>query len=587
MKIREEIKEEIKRKINILDLVGEYVSLKKKGVRYWGLCPFHNEKTPSFTVTPEKDMFYCFGCHKHGDIFTFLMEIEKLSFYDALKILAKKAHIELSFQSDDGYVKNNDSLIDLYNRLAGTFHHILLNSDMAKEARDYLKKRGVNDETISVFKIGFAPSGLTWILNLLKKNNYSEDFIIKSGLFKEAKGKLFPFFSGRIIFPISNIRGDVIAFGGRILSGKGPKYINSPETSIFKKGDNIYGINISLQECKEKGFFYLVEGYMDVLSLYQAGIKNCIAPLGTALTDAQVKLLGRYAKNVIILFDGDEAGIRATIRAIEIIESQNIESGIIEIPLGLDPDDIIKKHGINGLNKLLKYPINSLRYLLKKAFEIHNKDTPKGKEEIFNFIYPYLKRVDSQIKLDSYFSIIADFLNVKIQAVRNDFEKRAKKRACFQDTIRKDDNKVRLSDELFLLIAVIAQREYFNELRNSISVDQLTDQHAKEIYILLEDSYRAGRYDDLEYIISSIENKSLASFIAQKLSSDEFAINTEMLIFDGIRRLKKKILLSKREEISLRIRKSEKKEPWKMKDLLVEKMILDKEFEELKVKDNV
>lgn len=582
-----DIKEEIKRKIFISDLVSEYVTLKKKGTRYWGLCPFHTEKTPSFTVAPDKEMYYCFGCHKHGDIFTFIMEIEKVSFPEALKILAQKANVPLSFEYNKEKESKKELLLDLYNRLTGSFHHLLLNSKKAGHARSYLEKRGVLPATISSFQLGYAPSGRDWLLNFLKKKNYSEDFIITSGLFIRKNTDLVPYFFNRIIFPIKNNRGQVIAYGGRGFSEGGPKYLNSPETLIFKKGNTLFNLDLAIKNAKNFKFFYLVEGYMDVLSLFQAGITNCVAPLGTAFTENQARMLKRYADKIVLFFDGDEAGERASLRAIEICESKGIESEVVESREGLDPDDILQKHGINGLKNLLKCPINSFRYLLNRAFLKFNKETPKGKEKIFSFIFPYLKRIESQIKRDGYLSILAESLKVDFNSVWKDFQNQNRFTEKYQegsinkDPVKKINSFDPVSEELFLMLALTANRELFTGVRCDLALDNLTDPHAREIYIALEECFREGDMS-LDSLMKKIEDEKLSSLIAEKNTSDEFSYHPEKLISDGVLRIKRRLLLKKRDEISFLIKKYEKSEPWKMKALLIEKMILDKEYEEIR-----
>ncbi|MBN2444883.1 MAG: DNA primase [Spirochaetales bacterium] len=582
-----DIKEDIKRKIFIADLISEYITLKKKGTRFWGLCPFHTEKSPSFTVTPEKEMFYCFGCHKHGDIFTFVMEIEKVSFPEALKILAQKANIPLTFEFNKEKESEKELLLDLYDRLSMSFHHLLLHSKNAVHARSYLLKRGINADTIEAFRLGYAPGSRDWLLNFLKKKNYSKEFITASGLFSQKSGELIPYFYNRIIFPIKNTRGQAIAYGGRSLVEGGPKYINSPETVIFKKGNNLFNLDLALKSGKDTKFIYLVEGYMDVIALYQAGIHNAVAPLGTAFTETQCRLLKRYADKVVLLFDGDPAGEAASIKAIEICEALDVESEVVDIPDGQDPDDILQKHGEKGLKKILKCRINSFGYLLKRGFLKFDKETPKGKEEIFNFIFPYLKKIDSQIKRDGYLSELADKLNVDYNSVRKDFENLSRSATIYQkESVKKQKASDKISEELFLMLAITANRDLFPKVRCDLSLDNLDDPNAREVFIALEESYREGT-TSLEELTQRIEDKELAALIAKKNTSGEYTYNPEKLISDGVLRIKCRLLRKKREEIAVLIRKYEKNEPWKMKDLLVEKMILDKELKEIRKNHDV
>lgn len=579
----EEAKAEIKRQISITELIGGYVRLNKKGSKYWGLCPFHSEKTASFSVTPDKEMYYCFGCHKYGDIFTFMMEIEKLSFMEALKLLAKKANVTLSIHHDPQLDLKRESLYDLYRRLTGSFHYLLMKSSKAAHARRYLELRGVSPELIERFQLGYAPASNSWLLSMLEKHNYSIEFIGSSGLFMEKRKRYIPYFFNRIMFPIRNSRGEVIAFGGRSLSEGGPKYLNSPETEIFKKGNNLFGLHHASGAIKENKCAYIVEGYMDVLSLHKGGIPHCVAPLGTALTEAQARLICRYTDNIILLFDGDTAGIAASLKALECLMGFDCETGVVRLPEGRDPDDILQKHGSNELKKMLKSPINSIKYLLTIASERYDSGTPRGKEEIFQFIVPYLKRISSQIKRDGYFEIIADAIHIDIASIRKDYEKQQR---LLPIKAEKKEKAVHITDELFFMLALTALRYYFSDVRNSISVNHLKDEWAKEIYIALEECFRDGD-DSLNSLLEKIENDELRVLILEKNTSDEFTLNPEKIIADGIAGIKKRNLLEKREEISLLIKQYEKTEPWKMKDLLVEKMVLDKEYEELRMKEDV
>ncbi len=586
MKIPESTIQEISRRIDTLGLVGEYIQLKKKGTRYWGLCPFHEEKSPSFTVTPEKSMYYCFGCHKGGNIFSFVMEMEKLSFVEAVRLLAKKANVEITLENDGIKRETRDSLVELYNRLTATFHHMLLKENAGKAALDYLVNRGMDSSTVESFRLGYAPAARDWLSNLLVKKNYSREFLATSGLFTIRDGNLIPYFYDRIVFPIANAGGDVIAFGGRTMKEGPPKYLNSPETAIFKKGDNLFGIDHAIDAIKKTGCFCIVEGYIDVLAMHQAGITYCVAPLGTALTENQARYLKRYASRGLLVFDGDEAGIKAAIKGVETLERQNIEQEIVEPPDGDDPADILQKYGKERLNNLLKYSIKGFQYLLTKALKKYDVATPSGKEDIFRFLFSYLEKIDSSIKLEGYLSLVADGIGIDVESVRKEFYKktglslqRIKRSEPANPAARE------IADELFLMLAITAHREYFPYARTLLSTEMLTDEKAKELYIALEECYREEK-TSIESLLEKIEDKELCDLVIKKASSSEFDLNTEKIVQDGVSKIKRKTLEKRCEEIQLQIHKLYKTEPWKIDDLLVEKKVLDKEIEKLKVNDD-
>ena len=397
---------EITDRLDMVDVVSGYVPLKKRGNRYWGLCPFHTEKTPSFSITPDKSVFYCFGCHKGGSLYTFIMEMEKLDFVEAVRFLARLVGIELELEQRDS--SRRDAYLELYRRVSGSLHFLLSSHARAAAARNYLMSRGVSQDTLNLFQLGYAPADGRWLFDFLSEKSYSREFLLESGLFlKDRKGSPRTLFRDRVIFPIRNSRQEIIAFGGRCLSDYGPKYLNTPETPFFRKGENLFGPPGVLKRIRETNSFILVEGYMDVLALYQGGIDNCVAPLGTAVSVGQLKLLKRYSENGILLFDGDEAGIRATERAIHLGEQQAMAMEVVPLPENVDPADIIEKEGPETLKKSLKYPINGFQFLLNSALSRYDYKTPDGKQGIFEFLDSYIATVGSQVRRDGYLRMLA------------------------------------------------------------------------------------------------------------------------------------------------------------------------------------
>lgn len=579
-------REEINSKLNIVDVVGQYLTLKRVGGRYVGLCPFHNEKTPSFNVTPDKNLFYCYGCHKGGTIFDFIMEIENMDFPQALKFLADKAGVELSgsYKENSRERKQRDALKELYRRVSGSFQYILKNKSEAEEARQYLIKRGLTTETVEEFQIGWAPDDRNWLLTFLRSKGYSDAFLAESGLFSK-KGLSYPLFSGRVMFPVTNNTGEVIAFSGRTLKDFGPKYINSPETVLFLKKNNLYGLSSSIKKIRESGYFVLCEGQMDVIAYHQAGIKNAVAPLGTAFTTEQVKVLKRYADKAVISFDGDGAGQKAARKAVMLFEKNEITSKVVILPEKEDPSDILVNKGDKALHKVLKSTINSFDYILENAINLSDITTPEGKEGILRSLNDYLGSLTSEVRRNSCMNEIAERLGVKFNSVERDFMRGGHNPAREQEPVEQKNQKHDdISAELFLMIAVVVNRSSFEFVRGKISVDDLRDSRARELYIALEESFR-NEESYLDSVLSRIADEHLLSVIAEKITSDEFSINSDELIKDTVKKIKKSSLLEKREEIVKKLKNISKDsvDDLNEMDLLSEKIYLDQEIEKLRL----
>jgi len=401
MKISDTKKEEIIDKTNIVELVSEYVQLSNNGGTFKGLCPFHNEKTPSFSVTPDKGYYYCFGCHKGGDSIRFLMEVEKLGFVDALVMLAGKAGVSI----DRNEIESNESradreaMLELYKRVSGSFNYILNNSTIAEKALKYLESRGITKETVKIFQLGYAPNDDNWLYTFLKGKNYSDSFLTESGLFSKTK-QSSPLFVNRLIFPIFSIHDEVIGFSGRVLEDHGPKYIKTPETLIYNKKSQLFGMSQALKEIKSKRSFILCEGIFDVLALHQTGFRNSVASPGTAFTMDHAKLLKRFSDSGIIVFDGDDAGFKAGYKAAVICEKMGITISIVEVSSGRDPADILEKDGAENLQKIIENPLNIFEYLLERFIKTYDAISPEGIEAIVKELFPYINSIISDVKRD-------------------------------------------------------------------------------------------------------------------------------------------------------------------------------------------
>ena len=558
-------------------VVSEYVHLEKKGGRLWGLCPFHTEKTPSFTITPDKSVFYCFGCHKGGSLFTFIMEVEKLSFVEAVRLLAEKAGVDIQLEEGDSKLKG--AYLELYRRVAGTFHHLLLNHPEGSRARSYLKGRAVAEDTWKTFQLGYAPANRLWLYKFLVEKKFSKEFLGSSGLFTGQEPVAL--FRGRIIFPILNHRNEITAFGARSLRADvQPKYLNSPETEFFRKRQTLYGISGVYQTIRREDSFVLVEGYMDVLALWQAGVENCAAPLGTAVTAEQVRLLKRYASRGVLLFDTDEAGIRAAERTIVLCEQQDLPTEVVRLERGNDPAEILEKEGPEALKKKLKSTINSFQFYLSTAHLKFDSRTPDGKRAVIRHLSPYLTSLDSQVKRDGYFRLLAEDLGVDFESVRSDLLRGAETSITRNNSHRRAEAQG-ISADLFLLLAVAVNREFFPEVRNTVVVEDLEDLRARKYFVALEECYRQGETTE-EALLRRLEDEELRDLLLGKTVSGEFTINPEGLIRDGLREIRRRSLEKRRRSLVSALTRSKDQDPGKLKELLAEKMYLDEELQNLR-----
>ncbi len=404
--------DELKSRADLVRIIEPYAPLKKKGANWMGCCPFHGEKTPSFSVTPSKGFYYCFGCQKSGTAFTFFMEMEGLSYFEAIKRVAEFSGIPLPEPVDDEkYQKNKkrkeekkaiaEQVIELNNyALEFWENHLQDDNPHSKAAREYLEKREISLETQRAFRIGFAPDSWDAVMSLLKEKGADEKLIETSGLVSvnEEKKRVYDRFRGRIMFPVLNIDGNPIAFGARILATGEPKYLNSPETPAYTKGEHLYGLFQSKEEIRQKKFAILVEGYLDLIALYQYGIKNTAASLGTAFTPEQSRLLGRFTKKIVINYDGDKAGVKAARRAIETLIADDFETKVLLLPDGQDPDDFLKANGAESYNALRGNAFPYLQFVLDNLARERNLNSPKAKAEAIEEILPVLSAIRNVIE---------------------------------------------------------------------------------------------------------------------------------------------------------------------------------------------
>lgn len=394
--------DELRSRTSLEEVVSEYVPLKQKGRRFWGCCPFHNEKTPSFSVDSESQMYYCFGCHKGGTAIHFVMEMERMEFMDAVKHLAERAHMELPERTGEPRAKSDaDERERIYeaNTLAARFFHSLLWKEEGAEMLNYLYKRGLNDSDIRRFGLGASPKGWDTLARYLKEQGFTDAILEKAGLVVRKDGRVYDMFRGRAIFPIINQQGRVVGFGGRAMGDAQPKYLNTSETPVFNKRHGLYALNMAKKE-RGLGRLVLVEGYMDTVSLRKCGVEGVVATLGTALTEEQARLIKRFAPEVWISYDGDGAGRKAALRALDIFDAQEMRARVIDYPVGMDPDDFVKANGQAGFESLPKY--DATEYRMLRARDDLDLATQEGMTQYAMRCCEILKRVKSPIEMENH-----------------------------------------------------------------------------------------------------------------------------------------------------------------------------------------
>lgn len=420
MRYSEDLIEEIRIKNDIVDVISGYVKLQRRGSSYFGLCPFHNEKSPSFSVSPDKQMYYCFGCGAGGNVFTFLMEYENFSFVEAVKMLADRAGVQLPELEYSREAKEQadlrSALLDI-NREAARYYYYQLRQPTGKQGMEYLKGRQLSEETIHRFGLGYSDRFSNNLYRYLKGKNYSDELLRQSGLFNvdEKKG-MYDKFWNRVIFPIMDVTNRVIGFGGRVMGDGKPKYLNSPETKIFDKSRNLYGLNFARTSRKKN--LIICEGYMDVISMHQAGFTNAVASLGTALTSQQCSLLKRYTDEVLIIYDSDEAGVRAALRAIPMLKEAGLATKVINLHPYKDPDEFIKNMGREAFEERLEKGTNSFLFELKSMESQFDLTDPQGKTDFYREAAGKLLRFEDELERKNYLQAVADTYGIAPEDLR-------------------------------------------------------------------------------------------------------------------------------------------------------------------------
>lgn len=553
MEIRNNIVDEIKSRCNIVDVIGRHVLLKKTGSNYKGVCPFHNEKTPSFVVSDIKQIFTCFGCGATGDVIEFVQRYNNLDFIGALEKLCSEYDIEMTHSS---YQTEQDrtALYDINREAAAFFYRAFFNKP--NPGYDYMKKRGLDPETLRKFGIGYADEEWDSLYRYFVKKGTDLQILLKLGLISHSKGKYYDRFRNRIIFPIINTRRKVIGFGGRTIGVEEPKYLNSPESAIFQKKNNLYGLNLTRQDINKEKYVVLVEGYMDVISLYQNGIRNVSASLGTALTENQAAMIKRYSDNVILAYDADEAGQAAALRGLDILHKAGCKVKVVHISDGKDPDDFIKKKGKEEFLKLVNNAMSFADYkiyILKQRLDLN---TTEGRVEFLQETAKVLSEL-SPVEADIYIKKIARETNISEGAIRleinvnNNSENTKKyKKVSIGDTgkeskLETDSGFVTILEKNLIKLMLL-KSSYVNRIKPYEWVFQ--NPSAFKIYDVIKSVYKSDEEIDVKKVEDSLEaddNKLLQDI----MENIHLADKEEQVFQDCINSIKEAVLAKREQEI--------------------------------------
>ena len=553
MAIPEEVINEIKYRNDIENVISQYSNLKRRGKNLVGLCPFHSEKTPSFTVYPENGSFYCFGCGVGGDVITFTGLIENLDYIESVKLLAERSNIQLPQDGYDSSIQNVKNTVYDINRETAKFFHSYLMSDSGKWALNYYINRGLSLKTIKHFGLGAAPDSWDSLINHLKAKGFSiNDMVTANVVGKSDRGSYYDRFRKRLMFPIINIRGNIIGFSGRALpedEKKGGKYVNTSDTPVYKKSENLFGINFAKSHCADK--MILVEGNMDVISLHQAGFENVVAPLGTAFTSEQANLIARYTKEIILMLDADAAGQKAIKRASELLENTGLSVRVVVIPNGKDPDEYIKANGPDRFKALLEGAVSNMEYKLLMAAQGLDLSNDDGRLKYLGLAAEILASTDDVMTRDIYIGRLSEkygvsrtALNTKVDELRKK-NARVRKKTEINEVIHpkftKDDiNPDRrksvkgTSAEETVISILLSHPDFYNEARAKLSPDEMLTSLNRRIYEIICDTLNDGKSLDISVFAQKLLPAEVGYLVSLQ-NSNKGGNNPEAVLKDCIK----------------------------------------------------
>ena len=557
----DEVINDVRQSNDIVDVISQYVHLKRSGRNFFGLCPFHNEKSPSFSVSPDKQIFHCFGCGVGGNVFSFITQIEGINFVEAVQMLAERANIQLPILQDNGDSQREELKAKVYkvNEFTAEFYHQNLYKPQAKIAQEYVKKRQLSNETLKSFKIGFSGK-FDELYQELKKQGFGEREILESGLVnKNERGQYIDRYRNRLMFPICDARGKVIAFGGRVLDDSKPKYINSPENVVYSKGRNLFGLNVAKKGDLKR--ILIVEGYMDVISLHQRGITNVVAPLGTALTEQQGWLLRKNSEQIILSFDSDEAGLKAKLRALDILQNMGCDLRILQMEGAKDPDEYIIKYGNARFNNLVDKALSIIEFKVKILKKDLNLENTNDKIKFLNEIAKLISNVNNTIEREVYIEKIAKEYDISKEAIYAEVNKLTYKNVKTEKVLEKPkpvvthikreekviSEAVKRRENTVIALLLMGDLNIFEILRQNIKVEDFQDEVNKKIAQKLYEEFEKGN-SNINAIIDNLEQDE-QNQITMIMSEDYEITDIEKAIDDVVQAYEREKLNTRKFEI--------------------------------------
>ena len=558
----EELIEEIRSSNDIVDVISKYITLKRSGRNFFGLCPFHKEKSPSFAVSSDKQIFHCFGCGAGGNVIHFISKIEGLDFKDTLELLANRVNIELPTLDnleDDKTARLKSKVYEI-NKIAAEFYHENLYKPASKTAQEYIKKRKLDNRTLKAFLIGYA-GNFNELYLLLKQKGYTEEEMLASSLVKRTEnGGYMDSFRKRLMFPIQDVRERVIAFGGRVLDDSKPKYINSPENIVYSKGRNLFGLNVAKKHDTRK--IIIVEGYMDAISLYQRGITNVVASLGTAMTEAQGRLLRRYSEQVILGYDADGAGQAAILRGMEILQNLGCDIRVLQIEGAKDPDEYVLKYGPERFQKCVDNAISLVEFKVKVLLKELNIENTNDKIKFLNEIAKILAKVTNQMEREIYVDKIAKEYKISKEAIYaevnklmykdNQGSKKLEKRVVTMVPKEEKENSVSEAvlkrENLVIYLLINEYSKCYEKIKNLITLDYIQDDTNKQILKKMYEEFEKGN-SNTSQLLDWFQDEKVISHITEIMAGDFEITDVNKAIDDLISIYEKEKLISRRNEI--------------------------------------
>ena len=560
--------DEIRNKADILQIVGEYVPLKKRGKNYLGLCPFHSEKTPSFTVSPEKQIFHCFGCNEGGNLFAFLMKIENISFSESVELLGERVGIAVKKTGAPSALQSDkDKFIGIMD-LAQKFYLENLESSDGDIAKDYMKKRGLNEASVKVFDLGYSPDKWDSLLNFLFKKGVAQKDMEKLGLIIERADKsgFYDRFRGRLMFPIYDLRSHVIGFGGRVIpsglkTDEEAKYINSPDSPVYNKGFSIYGINVTKDDIKKARTAVLVEGNVDLITCWQYGIKNVVCPLGTALTSNQAKLIHRFADNVVIAFDRDNAGNTATARSVDILKDEGLNVKVSRYEGGKDPDEALKAKGSESFIKAINDAIPWMEYMISNTLSKYDLNGIEGRAKAVKAVALLIAQEKDEFVQKGYIKHAAEKLGFDIEEVssevkRHGFYSKKGEALSLKKSVEKPSSKIEKAEECLIKLSV-NNKEIMDMFKRSVTWQEFTGINTKIIAELLQ-STEIDEKDVTHFMLDNLLDEDSKKLFSKIMMNDYPAENAGKVASDCVNTIKAHHLKSQMESLRGEIMAAEK-----------------------------